>query len=200
MFNIQLSHQHTAQTLYCICLQQHIADCSEEHTAWQASLQRRTQSMSLYSHSWFNSQQRCTAPPPFSYLGMLLSMAYANKSVASLLWHVFASLILSGYILMSSAKTTPQDLIQPAVQNRQMKAPVHKHVHIYYTYLTQSKHIVGHLSAKTAKSAKSVKFLIQRKTAKSFQPQLADLAATAKIYFRLAFFKNGAIYSLNLKR
>ena len=34
--------------------------------------------------------------------------------------------------------------------------------------------IVGHQSAKTAKSAKSAKFFIQRKTAKKFWPHLAD--------------------------
>ena len=49
--------------------------------------------------------------------------------------------------------------------------------------------IVGHQSAKTAKSAKSAKsakFFIQQKTAKKNLPQLADLAATANLYFRLA--------------
>ena len=34
-------------------------------------LHRRTQSMSLYGQSWFNSQRRRVAPPPLSYLGML---------------------------------------------------------------------------------------------------------------------------------
>ena len=43
--------------------------------------------------------------------------------------------------------------------------------------------IVGHLSAKTAKSAK---FFILRKTANKILPKLADLAATANFYFRLA--------------
>ena len=38
--------------------------------AGPASLHRRTQSMSLYGHSRFNSQQRSVAPPPlFSHLG-----------------------------------------------------------------------------------------------------------------------------------
>ena len=38
--------------------------------AGPTSLKRSTQSMSLNSHSWFNSQED-TLPPPFSYLGML---------------------------------------------------------------------------------------------------------------------------------
>ena len=46
--------------------------------------------------------------------------------------------------------------------------------------------IVGHQSGKTAKSAKYAKFFIQQKTAKKNLPQLADLAATANLYFRLA--------------
>ena len=39
--------------------------------AGPASLHRCTQSMSLFGYSWFNSQRRRIAPPPFSYLGML---------------------------------------------------------------------------------------------------------------------------------
>ena len=38
--------------------------------ASSASLHRRTLSMSLYGHSWFNSQRRLVGSPlPFSYLG-----------------------------------------------------------------------------------------------------------------------------------
>ena len=37
-----------------------------------ASLHHCTQSLFLYSHSWFNSQRSCVGlPPPFSYLGIL---------------------------------------------------------------------------------------------------------------------------------
>ena len=43
--------------------------------------------------------------------------------------------------------------------------------------------IVGHLSPKTAEAAK---FFLQRKTAKKIWPHLADLAATANLYFLLA--------------
>ena len=35
------------------------------------SLYRRSQSISLYGHSWFNFQRKRTARPPFSHLGML---------------------------------------------------------------------------------------------------------------------------------
>ena len=41
--------------------------CTCQHLilpAGPASLYRRTQSMSLYGHSWFNSQRRCVASPP----------------------------------------------------------------------------------------------------------------------------------------
>ena len=38
----------------------------------------------------------------------------------------------------------------------------------------------------TAKSAKSAKFVIQRKTANFFKPHLADLAVTVNLHFRLA--------------
>ena len=41
--------------------------CTSQHLtlpAGLASLHRRTQSMSLYGHSWFNSQRRRVAPPP----------------------------------------------------------------------------------------------------------------------------------------
>ena len=44
-------------------------------------------------------------------------------------------------------------------------------------------YIVGHLYAKSAKSAK---FLVQRKTANLFLTQLADLATSANSYFCLS--------------
>ena len=40
-----------------------------------ASLHRRTQSMSLYGHNWFNSQRRRVGPSPYSYLGLLFIYA-----------------------------------------------------------------------------------------------------------------------------
>ena len=45
--------------------------------AGPASLQRRTQSMSLFGYSWLNSQQGRPAspPPPFSYLSILFTYA-----------------------------------------------------------------------------------------------------------------------------
>ena len=39
--------------------------------ALNLNLHHRKQKMSLYGHSWFNSQQTRVAPPPLSYLGML---------------------------------------------------------------------------------------------------------------------------------
>ena len=45
-------------TQHCTC--QHLT-----LPAAPASLHRRTQSVFLYGHSWFNSQQRRVAPPPF---------------------------------------------------------------------------------------------------------------------------------------
>ena len=45
--------------------------------------------------------------------------------------------------------------------------------------LTYFNHIVGHMSAKSATSAKSTKFFILRKTANLFLSHLADLATSA---------------------
>ena len=42
--------------------------------AGPASLHCRTQSMSLYGHSWFNSQHGRVAPPPFHIWVYYLSM------------------------------------------------------------------------------------------------------------------------------
>ena len=42
--------------------------------------------------------------------------------------------------------------------------------------ISNGRNIVGHLSAKTAKSAKSAKFLIQRKTAKFLLALLSGLS------------------------
>ena len=58
-------------------------------------------------------------------------------------------------------------------------APPGPNTSLYLVFEFQYRNdIVGHWSTKTAKSAK---FFIERKTAKFFQPHLADLAATTNL-------------------
>ena len=49
-------------------------------SAGPAKLHRRTQSMSLYGHCWFHSQQR-RAGPPLSYLGKIFIYAVSTKFI-----------------------------------------------------------------------------------------------------------------------